>query len=723
MDRPHVALLFALLSLHLCSVGLAQEQGLDRPAVAAVQSALAGGDTEQVARLFAEGAVCRQGLETPQPKAELLGKLSEAETPDTETSFTQPRSIGTDWLVASIAGVEGDEALPKAVAICEAWNVSDWGLTHVQFSGPEEAPEAKPEEVTELLKRMAAARRAGNADDWLAPWDPEATVFLDRWGKVQPLSAYETTLRDELARTGPQSDYDLAPGEPVFRGTLCIVAAFETRLNTDPKACLFVFVHGPAGWSIVHMLAEQGRPTVPVPSIDPQAKGTPQGKPPTSKSFRRLPLPLPKSRRNRPYIQGDVLVWQDNIIRDEDYDVWGFHVPTQGLYLINAPEPVSNQTSPVINDLRGYVAWTDDGTKRSGVDLYGLHLQKATPIPWGASFAPAKHPEMILVNGVQLPRPRSDALTAEPGDQGQQRMSGWSIVYVSKPEKGYQHLRWANLRRFPLQSKQITGPQAIEPSDPDVCGRWVVWQDRRNGDWDIYALDLTSGREFPVCVAPGDQVAPRVDGKIAVWQDGRRDPRKCRGTAPPRTESPQDPFPVRLPSDEKPKPSELAYDDDAAWCVLAADLTTGQTMFVGGELGPAVEPDIDGPVIVWRERILGDWDIMMLHLALPLPLMVTCDLLPDYQPSVWGDRIAWVTREGASESINLLWWVVPADNGITAAFAGSLLGKLVALPGSDLYHRASCWHVATTRDFRLVDRDAIARGGLKPCPVCHPPEQ
>ena len=130
------------------------------------------------------------------------------------------------------------------------------------------------------------------------------------------------------------------------------------------------------------MLAEQGRPTVPVPSIDPQAKGTPQGKPPTSKSFRRLPLPLPKSRRNRPYIQGDVLVWQDNIIRDEDYDVWGFHVPTQGLYLINAPEPVSNQTSPVINDLRGYVAWTDDGTKRSGVDLYAAPAE-GDPDPVG----------------------------------------------------------------------------------------------------------------------------------------------------------------------------------------------------------------------------------------------------------------------------------------------------------------------------------------------------
>ena len=159
-----------------------------------MQSALTGG-TEQVARLFVEGAVCRHGLGTPQPKAELLERLSEAATPDAETSCTELRSIGTEWLVASIAAVEGNEALPESVAICEAWNVSDWGLSHVQFSGPDEAPEAKPEEVTELLKRMAAARRAGNADGWLAPWDPEATVFLDRWGKVQPLSAYETTLR------------------------------------------------------------------------------------------------------------------------------------------------------------------------------------------------------------------------------------------------------------------------------------------------------------------------------------------------------------------------------------------------------------------------------------------------------------------------------------------------------------------------------------------------
>jgi beta propeller repeat protein len=49
----------------------------------------------------------------------------------------------------------------------------------------------------------------------------------------------------------------------------------------------------------------------------------------------------------------------------------------------------------------------------------------------------------------------------------------------------------------------------------------AVWEDFRNGTWDIYAKNLVSGNTFPVFQGPGDQRNPAVSGSLVVWQDNR----------------------------------------------------------------------------------------------------------------------------------------------------------------------------------------------------------
>jgi beta propeller repeat protein len=58
---------------------------------------------------------------------------------------------------------------------------------------------------------------------------------------------------------------------------------------------------------------------------------------------------------------------------------------------------------------------------------------------------------------------------------------------------------------------------------PDVSGNIIVWGDNRNGNWDIYAYDLASGKEFPVCTDPGPQDNPKISGNMIVWDDWRHD--------------------------------------------------------------------------------------------------------------------------------------------------------------------------------------------------------
>jgi beta propeller repeat protein len=63
--------------------------------------------------------------------------------------------------------------------------------------------------------------------------------------------------------------------------------------------------------------------------------------------------------------------------------------------------------------------------------------------------------------------------------------------------------------------------------NPDIEHTYIVWQDNRNGDWDIYAYDLDKQVEYAICTADGNQTNPSMgmgnilDEPIIAWQDDR----------------------------------------------------------------------------------------------------------------------------------------------------------------------------------------------------------
>lgn len=77
-------------------------------------------------------------------------------------------------------------------------------------------------------------------------------------------------------------------------------------------------------------------------------------------------------------------------------------------------------------------------------------------------------------------------------------------------------------------------PLVVEAGDqvnPALDSGIVVFQDNRGGytdgngdwvgEWDLYLKDLGTGVEMPLCTAAGDQVNPRINGNVIVWQDNR----------------------------------------------------------------------------------------------------------------------------------------------------------------------------------------------------------
>ena len=57
-------------------------------------------------------------------------------------------------------------------------------------------------------------------------------------------------------------------------------------------------------------------------------------------------------------------------------------------------------------------------------------------------------------------------------------------------------------------------------SNPVTYGNTIVWQDNRNGNWDIYAYDLITRQQIHT-TNKSDQVAPAIYGNKFVWTDYR----------------------------------------------------------------------------------------------------------------------------------------------------------------------------------------------------------
>ncbi|MBN2513645.1 MAG: PD40 domain-containing protein [Sedimentisphaerales bacterium] len=111
---------------------------------------------------------------------------------------------------------------------------------------------------------------------------------------------------------------------------------------------------------------------------------------------------------------------------------------------------------------------------------------------------------------------------------------------------------------------------------PAVSGDIVVWQDNRNGSWDIYAYDLYHQMEYPICTQPGDQTRPAISGQYVVWMDTRN-------------------------GSDDIYAYHLVIQTELAICTDAADQQF---------------PDISGAMIVWQDHRNGNWDIYGYQLGL-----------------------------------------------------------------------------------------------------------
>jgi len=108
-------------------------------------------------------------------------------------------------------------------------------------------------------------------------------------------------------------------------------------------------------------------------------------------------------------------------------------------------------------------------------------------------------------------------------------ISGDRVIYQQKVnDAGHD---WDIYQAVPDTFGVAAVEQPGDQTKPSLSGNLAVYQDNRAGyidadgswvdDWNIYVKDLDTGIEQPVCAAPGDQVSPAIKGDTVVWQDNR----------------------------------------------------------------------------------------------------------------------------------------------------------------------------------------------------------
>jgi len=148
-------------------------------------------------------------------------------------------------------------------------------------------------------------------------------------------------------------------------------------------------------------------------------------------------------------------------------------------------------------------------------------------------------------------------------------------------------------------------------SNPDIYGDKIVWQDNRNGNWDIYIFDLDAETEIHTTNLT-NQTVPAIYGNLVVWEDERNG----------------------------------GHD------IYVEDLSTRMQTRIS-ESGEAHNPAIYGNRIVWQDERNGISNIYMYNLSTNMETQITTSGKAFY-PKIYGNNIIWIdTRNGYSSDIGV----------------------------------------------------------------------
>jgi len=215
-----------------------------------------------------------------------------------------------------------------------------------------------------------------------------------------------------------------------------------------------------------------------------------------------------------------------------------------------------------------------------------------------------------------------------------------------------------------------------------VSGGVTVWQDNRNGNWDVYAKDLGTGLEWAVCDNPANQWLPAVCGNLVVWTDERSGNGEIYG----RYLDGGDDFLVsgagaRVRFGPSVSGMRVVWTDRRGPLdrIYYRDLSGGGELPVAPSLWGQGDPDIDGDLVVWTEYGSKRW-VYGKDLSSGADLLISKgSTYNSSEPHVSGQTVIWLDdRHGGNKHI----YVRGAFGGDEAALTSGMSKSMGDISGS-----------------------------------------
>lgn len=195
--------------------------------------------------------------------------------------------------------------------------------------------------------------------------------------------------------------------------------------------------------------------------------------------------------------------------------------------------------------------------------------------------------------------------------------------------------------------------ETMNEDNPIIDGNRIVWQDYRNGNWNIYMHDLSTDTATQIYPSTSNQYVPDIEGDIITWIEYVDLYQQVMmynlssGVKTQLTTASAAKYQTRI--DE----GKIIWHDNrnGNWDIYMYDIDADMEIQVTTDPGNQQFPDIYENTVVYIDNRNGNIDIYYTNLSTMTETRVTTNTANQNNPAVYGNRIVWQDNRAGSWAV------------------------------------------------------------------------